>query len=86
MTVHETFAQKINDGLKRGRVTVTDTAGLDSFCDDTSIALDNHVISLIHDERDRDTIKLIYDTELEYKGGKYYIEPYNARLMNVSKI
>ena len=86
MTQHKLFEQKINNTLKRGKVTITDTTGLDSFCDNISLALDNQAMALLHDERDRDTANLIFDTVIEYNGDKYYIEPYNARLLNVSKI
>jgi len=86
MTQHKLFEQKINNNLKRGKVTITDTTGLDSFCDNISLALDNQAMALLHDERDRDTANLIFDTVIEYNGDKYYIEPYNARLLNVSKI
>jgi hypothetical protein len=86
MIQHELFARKINNGLKRGKVEIIDTTGLDSFCDNVSIALDNQVMALLHDENDKNTASLIFDTVIEFNGNKYYIEPYNARLLNVSKI
>jgi len=86
MKQHKLFEQKINDGLKRGKVTITDTTGYNSFCDNVSLALDNQAMALLHDDRDKDTASLIFDTVVELGGDKYYIEPYNARLLNVSKI
>ena len=85
-TVYDIFAKKINDSLKRGKVEVVDTKGLDKFCDDVSLRLDYNVMALLYDERDTETAQLFFDTVVEHNGSKYYIEPYSNRLMNISRI
>lgn len=86
-SIYNLFAKKINSQLALGAVTVTDTSNIDKqYCDKYSLRLDDDVMSMLYENKDTHTAQVFFDTVLEYKGNKYYIEPYNSRLHNIAMI
>jgi len=85
-TIYKQVSKQLSNkiGLK---LDVIDTHKTDKqFCDKYSIYVNDDLQELIYYAKDKNTIKALFDDVYTVNGSEYYIEPYNARLLNLAKL
>ena len=81
--IYNNVARQLNKALPYGQVTVLDTKNHGNYCDIYSLYLDDNAYDMLYQQGDSMT-KTIFNQTFEIGKEKYYIEPYNSRLLNLA--